>query len=285
MDRPVPHPADGPPGATLSRAELSIGALDLLRLVDYDHAFPRHAHDHYTVGVFAAGNGSLRYRHAKWLAADGAVLAVPPDEVHAAEPLPGHGWTYRTLYPTTALVALALDDPSRSEPAFFARPIFDDPQLARRVLEVHRALCSPVRDLGVEVALLDVLRTLLVRHAAARPSRVPRRARAVAHAREYLDAHFAQPVKLAQLAAACESSPFHLVRSFRDAVGMPPHAYLTQVRANRARDLLVRGESLSAVAYACGFCDQSHLTHTFKRIFGVTPGAYTGALRVRARGA
>ena len=58
---------------------------------------------------------------------------------------------------------------------------------------------------------------------------------------------------------------------------MPPHAYLTQVRANRARELLVRGEPLSAVAYTCGFSDQSHLTRIFKKIFGITPGAYVGS--------
>jgi AraC-like DNA-binding protein len=77
----------------------------------------------------------------------------------------------------------------------------------------------------------------------------------------------------------CDTSPFHLVRCFTDVVGMPPHAYLTQVRANRARALLLSGEGLSGVAYRCGFCDQSHLTRTFKRLFGVTPGSYVAALR------
>jgi AraC-like DNA-binding protein len=69
------------------------------------------------------------------------------------------------------------------------------------------------------------------------------------------------------------------VRSFTDVVGMPPHAYLTQIRANRARALLLAGETLSGAAYRCGFCDQSHLTRTFKRLFGVTPGSYVAALR------
>ena len=86
-------------------------------------------------------------------------------------------------------------------------------------------------------------------------------------------------MKLAELASVCDASPYHLVRSFRDAVGMPPHAYLTQIRSNHARDLILRGVPVSTAAYRCGFADQSHLTRTFKRIFGVTPGAYVSASR------
>jgi AraC-like DNA-binding protein len=64
------------------------------------------------------------------------------------------------------------------------------------------------------------------------------------------------------------------VRSVTDVIGLPPHAYLTQIRANRARAMLLRGVTPAAAAYRCGFCDQSHLTRIFKRLFGVTPGAY-----------
>jgi AraC-like DNA-binding protein len=85
------------------------------------------------------------------------------------------------------------------------------------------------------------------------------------------------PVKLAELASICGVTPFHLIHSFRASFGIPPHAYLTQVRARRAREMLIRGNPLSSVAYMCGFSDQSHLTRVFKRIYGVTPGVYVAA--------
>src|SRR3954469_1460571 len=93
-------------GAHLTRVELSIGSLDLLRFVDYEHDFPRHSHDYFTLGVFGVGSGQLRYRRSTWRATRGSILAVPPDEVHEAAPFRG-GWTYRALYPTRAMVALA----------------------------------------------------------------------------------------------------------------------------------------------------------------------------------
>ena len=83
-----------------------------------------------------------------------------------------------------------------------------------------------------------------------------------------------EPVRLLELAAHCGVSPFRLIRSFHRELGMPPHAWLTQLRANRARALLQNGEPPTSVAYQCGFSDQSHLTRIFRGIFGMTPGAY-----------
>jgi AraC-like DNA-binding protein len=277
MGASVPTNIANSDGARVDRVALSIGALDLVQLRNYAHAFPRHSHDYYTIGVFADGNGRLAYRGSSWSADEGTVLAVPPDEVHTAEPLADRGWTYRAMYPSAELVALATGRAaSPGVPAFFAQPIYHDRVVAQKILDAHVMLLADPPELAAEEALLRALRMLAERHGAgSRPLPIPcASARMVLVARDYLQANFAKPVKLVELATICDASPFHLVRSFRDIIGMPPHAYLTQIRANRARELLCRGETLSGAAYLCGFADQSHLTRTFKRIFGVTPGAY-----------
>lgn len=247
------------------RVELSIGTIDLLRFVRYDHDFPRHAHDFFTLGVFLRGNGELYCRGARWPAGDGTVLAVPPDEAHEAVPSRG-GWTYDVMYPSRELARLVSDDMETVDSPRFERPVFDDPDLAREILGVHRLLRS-TDSLAAEERLLSVLRRLIERHATPHASSHPRAIYAVARAREVLTDRYAEHIPLAQLAAACAVSPFHLIRVFRDVVGMPPHAFQTQVRANRARDMLRRGEPSSRVAHECGFADQSHFTRTFKRIF------------------
>jgi transcriptional regulator GlxA family with amidase domain len=55
---------------------------------------------------------------------------------------------------------------------------------------------------------------------------------------------------------------------------VPPHTYLESVRIRHAQQLLVQGLALAEVAYATGFSSQSHFTDRFRRIIGVTPGAY-----------
>jgi AraC-like DNA-binding protein len=69
-------------------------------------------------------------------------------------------------------------------------------------------------------------------------------------------------------------SPFALLRAFRDETGLPPHAYLNQLRVRLARQLLDGGVAPALVAAEAGFADQAHLTRHFKRVVGVPPGAY-----------
>ena len=129
----MPHIRAGQaPGVHVTRTELSIGSLDLFRFDRYDHAFPRHSHERFTLGVFGAGNGSIRFRSGTWRARDGAILAIAPDQTHSADPLRGSGWTYRTFYPSNELIGRALDSSSVSFTEFRA-PVLEDPALAREL--------------------------------------------------------------------------------------------------------------------------------------------------------
>jgi AraC-like DNA-binding protein len=69
-------------------------------------------------------------------------------------------------------------------------------------------------------------------------------------------------------------SPFALLRAFRAETGLPPHAYLNQLRVRLARQLLDAGLPPAQVAVDAGFADQPHLTRHFKRAVGVPPAAY-----------
>ncbi|HEX6575306.1 MAG TPA: AraC family transcriptional regulator [Gemmatimonadaceae bacterium] len=261
---------------TVTRVELSIGFLDLFRFESYEHSFPRHSHDRFTIGSFGKGNGSIRMRGTSSLAPEGCVLAIAPDAPHSADPLRGNGWTYRSLYPSQDLMGVALE--SDSYIGDFAVPVIDDRKLGVQINDIHLTLETAGATLGAEEKLLEVLRRVVDQYGGGAPTRIPAVApRAVSLARSYLSDNYARAIKLNELAVQCAMSPFHLIRSFRNVTGMTPHAYLTQVRCNHARDMLLAGEGISAIAFRCGFSDQSHLTRTFKKIYGVTPGAYASA--------
>jgi transcriptional regulator GlxA family with amidase domain len=65
-------------------------------------------------------------------------------------------------------------------------------------------------------------------------------------------------VPLGQVAEKCGLSVRHLARAFRQSTGVPPHRWLLDCRVKRAKELLPNSTlSLSDVALACGFGDQS----------------------------
>jgi AraC family transcriptional regulator len=91
----------------------------------------------------------------------------------------------------------------------------------------------------------------------------------------YIQEHLAEDVSLQTLADLAGVSPFHFLRLFKRTTRRTPHRYLLERRLERARELLRRGSlPLAEVAVEVGFCDQSHLTHHFKRTYGLTPGEF-----------
>jgi AraC-like DNA-binding protein len=269
----------------LSRANLSIGAIDFLTGRELRHHFTPHMHEFFALGVIDGGATDVRYRGSHASATAGAIVAITAGETHTGGPAADQGWSYRMIYPQFGMFRTALGDSlAGDERLLFAQPFIADSDVRALFVQAYTSLVHAECELATEERVLMLLRLLATRHSS-RPPRVRRlegAARIVATARDYLRAHYAERVTLATVAGVCDVSPFHLIRLFRRECGMPPHAYLRQVRIARALTMLQHGGTVSHVAYSCGFSDQSHLTRTFKNTFGLPPGAYQRALGVAA---
>jgi AraC-like DNA-binding protein len=254
------------------------GDLELLRASYRTHTFVRHAHDGFAIGVIERGAETFEYRRQWFVAPAGSVVVINPGEMHTGQAATPQGWSYRMLYPDAALLLQAASEVgghTRDVP-FFPSPVIDDPPLAQLMLQLHATLEQPSATLEQQSRFVWTLAHLIARHADDRPRVLPagKEHHAVQRVRAYLEAHYAHNVSLDQLAALINVSPFHLVHVFRDAIGLPPHAYLTQVRLRHAKRLLAAGLPIVQVAAETGFTDQSHLTRHFKHLVGVTPGQY-----------
>lgn len=95
---------------------------------------------------------------------------------------------------------------------------------------------------------------------------------------DFVEAGFAGPVSLQQLADAAGLGIRHFSRAFREVTGRSPHQYLLHRRVEQAKVLIRRGLPLAEVAVQCGFCDQSQLSRTFVRQVGTTPGRFRSGL-------
>jgi AraC family transcriptional regulator len=99
--------------------------------------------------------------------------------------------------------------------------------------------------------------------------------RKIRQVRDFVEANLAADIKLSAMANICSVSSEYFLRLFKSTVGVSPHQYVLNLRIGRAKALLGDpGRSLSDIAAECGFSHQQHLTSTFRRFTGVTPGAY-----------
>ena len=77
------------------------------------------------------------------------------------------------------------------------------------------------------------------------------------------------------LAAKAGISASHFRRLFVDSLGMTPHRYVTQLRLQRACELLTQTDvPIAQIASECGFDSQSHMTTSFSRAHGLTPARF-----------
>ena len=280
--------------AEVARLELAPDiCVDLMRTSYQRQAFPKHAHEYFTIGVGLRGTGLLWFRGSNHLRQRGDLVVLRPDEVHTGRPAPGSALlSYLAVHVPESVLALCAEAHGirRGGTANVASEIIRDPAIGAELYRVDASM-RPSGFSGIDGTAVDAVATalglLVGRYANAEGPVVtafgePHVVRIV---REIIDDCYADNActSLAMLAVKCGVTPFHIVRLFTRSVGLSPHRYLVQVRVRRASELLARGMPPSFVAAVTGFADQSHLTMHFKRYVGTTPASYQRCLLPSAR--
>jgi AraC-like DNA-binding protein len=264
-------------GADRVRHGYAPGASDV-RLVTASfrtHRFVPHAHSEYAIGVIGRGAEAVRYWGADEVAGAGSLLLLDAEVIHAGRPAVPWGWDYRVFYVPPSLLA----EIGGRRPAFSAVTP-RDPELAARLVQVHRLLGEPgTSPLLACEQLHQVLALVLARYAACGPAQ-PSRASwpaAIGAVLGYLAADIGRTPSLAELAELAGMPRFALLRAFRAVTGVTPHGHLLALRLRHARQLLTAGHSVARAAADSGFYDQAHLHRHFRRTFAATPGQFARA--------
>lgn len=244
------------------------GVTEVLHAHFTDHAYPAHVHETWTLLLVDTGGVEYALDGRRHDAVPGSVTVLPPDVPHDGQAALTSGFDKRVVY---------IDDRWLSRGLLgraVGRPTVPGADLGAAVARLHAALARPGAELEAESRLALVAEQVGVRlGGAAEPGPSGRSPRVAALVRDRLDAEDVPP-SLEDLATELGVHPTHIVRAFRREYGIAPHQYLTGRRVDRARRMLLAGQSAADVAVAVGFHDQSHLTRHFRRVLGVTPGAF-----------
>lgn len=257
-------------------------AMYLFQLDSWSEAFPRHWHEEWGIAVILQGINRFWFRGAWYEAGPGTIVIVPPGEVHDGGLKKDELWGERMCYvPVESMARITEAHTGRRQEARFSSPVIHDKSLARFLLDLHHNLASgdaTLDPLEASDCQISAFGTLVERYGNAPISDhrdvIPEK---INQALELLHDDPALKFTLEELAARAGLSLYHFIRAFRKHVGLPPHAYLKQLRIQRAQCLLRAGHSIADAALAAGFSDQAHLTREFRRSLGLTPGRYVDA--------
>jgi AraC-like DNA-binding protein len=252
--------------------------MECMRATFLTHEFAPHAHDTFSIGAIEAGCQIAMIRGQREHTGPGALYLINPGEMHDGQPGVEEGYRYRMIYPDVGYFTSVLEDVTglafHGTPAF-SRQLLDDPELAARFHLAHGALENGESALESEERMFSVLAAMFQRHGSQILS-LPRTAEptAIRRARDFIDVHFAEEISLERLASISGLSRAHMIRAFRKAFFITPHAYQTDLRIRDARRRLRRGDAIADTALACGFADQAHFSRHFKARTGVTPAVF-----------
>lgn len=155
------------------------------------------------------------------------------------------------------------------------------PRVARRLLDLHRALAPLAQGVRMRNDLAGMLRELAPAAAAAFVGSVRNEGchSAVSDALALIHGEPMRRWTLPVLAQAVGVSRFQLCRAFRRDVGTSPCSYALNRRVAAAHEWLASAHPIGRIACELGFADQSHFTRRFLHVYGLTPGEYRAALR------
>lgn len=230
------------------------------------HDYAPHVHEAFVVAVTEIGGSEFKSRGKLGAARPGALLVFNPAEPHSGRMGGSARWRYRSFYLAESGIGDVLQLLGTDQVRYFTSNVFHDQDLVSRFLELHRVLEEQRHDAAHDALLEQELLVgsfgaLFQRHGQAqqRVPRLPAERQVLSPVLELMRDCYAEPLSLEQMGLAAKLTPFQLIGLFKKAIGLTPHAYLTQVRLRAAIRNLRAGRALVEAAAAAGFYDQSAL--------------------------
>lgn len=255
-----------------------LNGLELLTCPDVDYRFPPHFHQAYCIWLNSSGGEHYTHGGNSYILQPGDLGIIAPGEVHSNHACQNKSRNLLTYYlePTQLQTVGAQIKDKENARTEFRTNFCQDKESQQRLIALQQILSHPNSALERESAYLETIAHLIHRYGTTGGAaiRIGTEQDRVARIIEIFHGRYAEDIGLNELAAQMDCTPFHLIRFFKKAVGLSPHAYLVQLRLEKAKHLLNQGQTIVDTALDTGFADQSHLTRHFKTRFGIPPGTY-----------
>lgn len=259
----------------------SLNGLSLLQADFTDYEYRPHVHDEWVIAVTQRGGANVRAGKTADEAAPQAILCFNPGEPQSASTKRDGGWRYRSFYIDLSAMRQITKECGLPEIPYFHHLVVSDTAIAASFSQLHLSLRTQSDSEAARDLMVETFGRLFCKfaHSGSRLDNSFADETKLRTAVRLMREQLSEPLRTDAVAQALGLSPFQLIRLFKRTTGLPPHAYLTQLRLQEARIQLRRGVAIADAAAATGFYDQSALTNHFKACYGVTPAQFAMAAR------
>lgn len=233
-----------------------------------------HMHRCFSIGAVDRGKIHYRLEEQSYRLLPGQLALINPETLHACNQDDTSPRSYSMLYLQTdwcLQVQQSLWQVEHFVPAQLS--LLEDSILYERYVTTRACLMAEEPLLEKEQQLTDLVAAIFLKTCNPGRQSQPTPLR-IAHLKALLAAELREDLTLEQLAGNLGTQASSLIRQFKEATGITPHAYRMNCRINQARQLLQQGRDISETALECGFFDQSHFHRHFKAMTTVTPREY-----------
>ncbi len=236
--------------------------------------FTLHMHQCVSVGAVVQGEILFQVDKQRYCLRPGSLALINPETLHACNQQGAEPRSYFMLYLQTdwcLQLQQSLWQVDRFTP--FRLALLEDAPLYHHYVTTLETLMADGHLLDKEQQLVTLMEAIFL-HACApgKPARttLPR----IKQLKTRLSADLTDDLTLDQLSEQIGANGCTLIRQFKKATGLTPHAYRMNCRIQLARQLLQQGRDIGDTALQCGFFDQSHFHRHFKAMTSVTPREY-----------
>ncbi|MGD9807825.1 MAG: helix-turn-helix domain-containing protein [Deferribacterales bacterium] len=237
------------------------------------HYFPKHYHETYSVAMLSGGAKNFATAHEKGVLDRSNLAVMNPGEVHSGTSLTEEGWNQLViLFDIKTADKFIAENELNTKELVFGGAIKNDTEYRQELEKIYSGILHADCDMEREQSFQSLLGLLFAKESERSVQKLYANPYGIKKAIEQMNALSSEKLTLDELASNANMSKFHFIRSFREATGITPHAYLNILRIERARRMIFTTDTTIAdIATECGFADQAHFTRAYKKIYGTPP--------------
>jgi AraC-like DNA-binding protein len=245
-------------------------SLELKEATFQNIAFPEHFHDTFSIGLIKEGIEKVTVNNRTLISTPNSIVIINPFEAHSNSFYDNEKWTYCSLYLNNEILKYTVKKQNLNQKQRFQfKNIIADNSLYNLLNGFH---ANPTEK--TESKLTDIVTHLVVNHqeeSDTKPKHYAKQANAVNEIVAYFNNSFREKINIDTISTKYKLSSYQLIRAFKAHTGLTPIGYITLLKLNYAKKLILQNQPIVQVALECGFYDQSHFTHSFLKFFGTSP--------------